>query len=57
MVDSLPPGASVDLRVYGHRVPTSDKANGCQDIDLIAPIAPLRKADMKAKINSFQATG
>ena len=57
LIDSLPDGAPVGLRVYGHRVPNTDKANGCQDTELIAPIAPLNKADMKAKVDSFQATG
>jgi Ca-activated chloride channel homolog len=57
LVDALPDGAPVGLMVYGHRVPNTDKANGCQDVELIAPIAPLDKSDMKDKIASFRAVG
>lgn len=57
LVDALPDGAQVGLRVYGHRYPNTDKANGCQDTQLIAPIDPLNKSDMKNKINSFEAKG
>lgn len=57
LIDSLPNRASVGLRVYGHRYPNTDKANGCQDSELIAPVAALDKAAMKQAIGSFQAKG
>jgi Ca-activated chloride channel family protein len=57
LVDSLPPGAPVGLRVYGHRVPNTDKANGCRDTELVAPVAPLDRDRMKAAIGSFPAKG
>ena len=57
LVDALPQGAPVGLRVYGHRVPNTDKANGCQDTELIVPIGPLDPQAMKTKIDSFQAVG
>jgi Ca-activated chloride channel family protein len=57
LVDSLPVGAPVGLRVYGHRVPNTDKANGCRDSELVAPVRPLDPAAMKAVIGSFHAVG
>jgi Ca-activated chloride channel family protein len=57
LVDTLPPGAPVGLRVYGHRVPNTDKTNGCRDTQLIAPVAPLDREQMKVAIGSFNAKG
>jgi hypothetical protein len=57
LVDGLTPGAPVGLRVYGHRVSNTDKANGCRDSELVAPVRPLDAAAMKAAIGSFGAKG
>lgn len=57
VVDSLPAGSSVGLRVYGHRVPNTDQEQGCQDTELIAPVRPLDKPAMKRAIAGFSATG
>lgn len=57
VVDGLPAGAPVGLRVYGHRIPNTDKANGCQDSELVVPVGPLEPGAMKAGIDSFDATG
>jgi len=57
LVEVLPEGAAVGLRVYGHRVPNDDKANGCQDTELIVPVSPLDRAAMTEAINSFGAKG
>ncbi len=56
-VDGVPEGSTVGLRVYGHRVPNTDKANGCRDTDLVTPVRPVDKAQMKAAIGRFQPTG
>jgi Ca-activated chloride channel homolog len=57
LVDSLDEDVLVGLRVYGHRVPNTDKARGCKDTELIVPVGPLDKGAMKAKVRSFQAKG
>lgn len=57
MVDSLPEGAPVGLRVYGHRVPNTNKKRGCKDTELIVPVGPLEPARMKSRIASFDAKG
>lgn len=40
VVDALPEDSLVGLRVYGHRIPNTDKARGCKDTELIAPVGP-----------------
>jgi len=57
LVEVLPPGVPVGLRVYGHRVPNTDKANGCLDTELIVPVEPLDPPAMIDAINSFGAKG
>lgn len=57
LVEALPAGAPVGLRVYGHRVSNNDKANGCRDTELVAPVAPLDRARMHAAIGAFAAKG
>ena len=57
VVDSLPDDSLVGLRVYGHRVPNTDKKRGCKDTELIQPVGELDRARMKARIRSYQAKG
>lgn len=57
VVDALPEGTPVGLRVYGHRVPNTDRARGCEDTELIQPVEPLDPAAMKQTIASFEARG
>ncbi|MDH3469821.1 MAG: VWA domain-containing protein [Acidimicrobiia bacterium] len=57
LVEILPEGAPVGLRVYGHRVPNTDKTNGCLDTELIVPVGPLEKGSMIDAIGSFSARG
>jgi hypothetical protein len=59
VVESLPEGSRVGLRVYGHRVSNApaDKPRGCKDTQLIVPVGPLRPNQMKARVASFDARG
>lgn len=57
LVTALPEGAPIGLRVYGHRVPNTDKANGCTDTELVVPVGPLRHDEMRSAIDSFDARG
>ena len=57
MVDALAADAQVGLRVYGHRIPNTDKARGCKDTELIVPVGTLDRAEMKSRIASFDAKG
>ncbi len=57
LVDELPDGTPVGLRVYGHRVPNTDQVNGCQDTELLVPVGPLDRAELRAAVAGVQATG
>ena len=57
VVDSLPDDSLVGLRVYGHRIPNTDKRRGCKDTELIQPVGELDRPQMKARISSYQAKG
>jgi Ca-activated chloride channel family protein len=57
VVDSLPDDSLVGLRVYGHRIPNTDKRRGCKDTELIQPVDELDRPQMKARIRSYQAKG
>ncbi len=57
LVDRLPDDSLVGLRVYGHRIPNTDKQRGCKDTELIVPVGPLDRAGMKARIRSYDAKG
>lgn len=57
LVDALPAEQHVGLRVYGHTVPNTDEANGCQDTELIHPVAPLDRNALNQAIDSYHALG
>jgi len=57
VVDSLPDGLHTGLRVFGHRYPNTDRANGCRDSELIAPVAPLDREALGAAIDGYEAKG
>lgn len=57
VVGALPDGTPTGLLVYGHRVPNTDRANGCRDTELIHPVEPLDREAMLAAIDGFQAQG
>ena len=57
LIGELPDGAPIGLRVYGHRVPDSDRANGCRDTELVVPVGPLERGRMIAAIDALAPTG
>jgi len=57
VVDSLPDDSLVGLRVYGHRVPNTDKRRGCKDTELIQRVKELDRSQMKERIGSYEAKG
>ncbi|MDK1019616.1 MAG: VWA domain-containing protein, partial [Actinomycetota bacterium] len=57
LVKALPEGTAVGLRVYGHRVPNTDKVRGCRDTELVVPVGPLDREVMIAAIQGFEARG
>ena len=57
LIDELPEGQQVGLRVYGHRVPSRQKAEACQDTEAIAPVGALDRDRLRSAVDSFQALG
>ena len=57
LVDALPDGLPIGLRVYGHRVSNTDKSNGCRDSELVVPVGPLNRNEMKEAIASLDSRG
>jgi hypothetical protein len=57
LVDALPDGMNVGLRVYGHREPNTDAVRGCQDTELVAPVAPLDRTAIRDALEGIEASG
>ncbi len=57
IIPALPDDLDVGLRVYGHRVPSQDKAAACQDTELVVPIGPLDKGALNATVQGLDALG
>jgi Ca-activated chloride channel family protein len=57
LVAALPQESRVGLRVYGHRVPNTDRRRGCKDTQLVAPVRRLDRARLRARVNAITAHG
>jgi hypothetical protein len=57
LVDGLPDGARVGLRLYGHSVSGAGRAAGCRDTELVAPVGRLDRARLTAQIDAYEAVG
>ncbi len=57
IITALPEGLDVGMRVYGHRVPSADKAAACEDTELAVPVGPLDREGLRATVNGLQALG
>lgn len=57
LFDQIQPTDRVGLRVYGHRVPSADKANACVDSELVVPVTAGSVATMRAVVDGVVALG
>ncbi len=57
LIDGLPDGARVGLRLYGHRVSGAGRAAGCRDTSLVSPVAALRRDALRSAVASYEAVG
>jgi len=57
LLDRLPPGARVGLRVYGSKVSQASRAEGCRDTALAIPVGPLDKGAMRSAVDGLNGTG
>ncbi len=56
LIDSLPDGTEVGLRVFGHRIQEGDEYD-CVDIELIVPHGPLDRQEFSRAVDSIRALG
>jgi Ca-activated chloride channel homolog len=57
LVDRLPEGAPLGLRVYGSKVSETSRAEGCKDTELTVPVGPLDKDALRSTVNGLQGKG
>lgn len=57
VVDAVPAGTHLGIRVLGATYPGDDKALGCQDTQQIVPVGPVDRDQAKAAIASLRPTG
>ncbi len=57
MVQGIPDGTIVALRLYSHRVPPADKAKSCQDTELVIPFGPINKPQFLGVVNAASPLG
>lgn len=56
-IAGIPANIPVAFRVYGHRVPKSDKENSCKDTELVIPFGSLNVASFTAKLDALNPNG
>ncbi|HSA53021.1 MAG TPA: VWA domain-containing protein [Yinghuangia sp.] len=60
IIDTAPEEAQLGLRVYGAQYPGEDRAQGCADTQLLAPVGPMNaaaRANAKQQVAGMQAVG
>ncbi len=57
LLQKLPAGAPIGLRVYGSKIDEATRAEGCKDTELTVPVGPLDKARMSSTVHALQGKG
>jgi Ca-activated chloride channel family protein len=57
LLDRLPAGAPLGLRVYGSKVAETSRAEGCRDTELAVPVGPLDKEAMRSRVQALTGKG
>jgi Ca-activated chloride channel family protein len=57
LVDRLPAGAPLGLRVYGSKVSEASRAEGCRDTELTVPVGPLDKDRLRSTVDALDGKG
>lgn len=53
----IPDGSVVAFRMYGHRVPQTDKAGSCKDSQLVIPFGPVNKPQIQSMVDAAMPLG
>jgi Ca-activated chloride channel family protein len=57
LIDAVPEGAQVGLRVYGNELSGVSRARGCGDTNLVTPVGPLDRDEFKAQVDALEGKG
>ena len=57
LVDRLPAGAPIGLRIYGSKVAETSREEACRDTELTIPVGPLDKEQLTGAVNSLTGKG
>ena len=57
LIDAVPEGAKVGLRVYGNELSGVSRAQGCRDTNLVTPVGPLDRDGFKAEVDALEGKG
>ena len=57
LVDRLPAGAPIGLRVYGAKVAETSREEACKDTELTIPVGPLDKEQLTGAVNALNGKG
>ena len=57
LIDVVPEGAEVGLRVYGNKLSGVSRARACRDTTLVTPVGPLDKDQFRSQVESLEGKG
>jgi Ca-activated chloride channel homolog len=57
LIDAVPEGANVGLRVYGNTLSGVSREQGCGDTNLVTPVGPLDKEAFRSEVQSLEGKG
>ena len=57
LIDVVPEGAEVGLRVYGNKLSGVSRAKACRDTTLVTPVGPLDKDQFRSQVESLEGKG
>jgi Ca-activated chloride channel family protein len=57
LIDAVPEGANVGLRVYGNELSGVSRAQGCRDTNLVTPVGPLDKDAFRSEVQGLEGKG
>jgi Ca-activated chloride channel family protein len=57
LIDAVPEGANVGLRVYGNELSGVSRAEGCRDTNLVTPVGPLDKDAFRSEVQGLEGKG
>jgi Ca-activated chloride channel homolog len=57
LIEAVPEGANVGLRVYGNELSGVSRAKGCRDTNLVTPVGPLDKDALRSEVQGLEGKG